>query len=107
MRVAGRRGGDMQFDIEDVPDRGRYEARDDGRVAGFAEYQLSGPVIVFTHTEVDDAYEGQGVGGALVRTSLDEARAAGRKVLPLCPFYRGWLERHPEYADLVHTGSPG
>ena len=94
------------MEVTDVPERARFEARDGKTVAGFAEYQLAGTLVVFTHTEVDPAYEGKGVGGRLVQTSLDEARQAGRRVLPLCPFYRSWLERHPEYADVVYSAPP-
>lgn len=83
----------------------RYEAWLDGELAGFAEYQLRPGSIVFTHTEVDDAFEGQGVGGALARGALDDVRAAGdRDVVPRCPFIKGYIDKHPEYADLVHRG---
>ena len=81
----------------------RYEAHIDGQLAGFAEYHLRSSSIVFTHTEVGDDFGGKGVGGALVRASLDEIRAAGvYDVVPICPFYKGWIEKHPDYADLVH-----
>jgi predicted GNAT family acetyltransferase len=84
----------------------RYEGRVDGGLAGFAEYQLTDQLIVFTHTEVDPSYEGQGVGSAIARWALDDVRAQGsRKVLPLCPFISGWIARHPDYADLVY-GAP-
>ena len=84
----------------------RYEAHLDGDLAGFAEYHLRGSSIVFTHTEVDPAFEGKGIGSALVRQSLDQIRAAGvYDVIPLCPFYKSWLEKHPDdYADLIHAG---
>ncbi|HEX4191181.1 MAG TPA: GNAT family N-acetyltransferase [Marmoricola sp.] len=82
----------------------RYEARIDGRLAGFAEYHLRGSSIVFTHTEVGDEFEGHGVAGSIARTSLDEIRAAGvYDVIPQCPFYAGWIGKHPDYADLVHV----
>lgn len=81
----------------------RYEAHIDGALAGFAEYHLRSSSIVFTHTVVDDAFEGHGVGGALVRKSLDEIRAAGvYDVIPQCKFYKGWIEKHPDYQDLIH-----
>ncbi|MFN8168690.1 MAG: GNAT family N-acetyltransferase [Candidatus Nanopelagicales bacterium] len=84
----------------------RYEGRVEGALAGFAEYQLTDQLVVFTHTEVDPAYEGQGVGSAIARWALDDVRAQGsRKVLPLCPFISGWIARHPDYADLVY-GAP-
>lgn len=80
----------------------RYEARLDGELAGFADYQLASGLIVFTHTEVDPAFEGQGVGSRLAQGALDDVRAGGdRKVLPLCPFIKGWIARHPAYQDLV------
>ncbi len=90
--------------VTDNPAESRYEARVDGELAGFAAYQLADDLIMFTHTEVDDAFEGQGVGGALARGALDAVRADGtRQVLPRCPFIRGWIERHPDYQDLVDS----
>ncbi len=81
----------------------RYEAYVDGELAGSAYYELDDKRIVFTHTEVDDRFEGKGVGSALARFALDDVRASvGRRVVPRCPFIKGWIERHPEYADLVH-----
>jgi predicted GNAT family acetyltransferase len=64
--------------------------------------------VIFTHTQVEDAYEGHGVGSALARFALDDVRASGtRKVLPLCPFIKGWIEKHPDYADLVADPASG
>lgn len=85
----------------------RFEARVDGELAGFAEYVLEGEsVIIFTHAEVDDAFEGKGVAGALARFALDDVRADGaRRVVPRCPFIRAWIEKHPDYQDLVAAGS--
>jgi uncharacterized protein len=70
-------------------------------VAGFADYQLSPGEILFTHTEIDDAYEGKGLGSVLVRHALDDARERGLAVLPMCPFVRGWIGKHEDYLDLV------
>lgn len=92
--------------VRDVPDEKRYEALVDGEVAGFAEYLNAGSLTVFTHTEVGSAYEGRGIGGALARFGLDDARAKGREVLPLCPFIKGWIDRHPDYADLLYRSKP-
>lgn len=89
------------------PDQHRYEATVDGAVAGFAAYQLTDELVVFTHTEVDPAYEGQGIGSALARFALDDVRRDGRrKVLPLCPFVREWIGRHGDYLDLVYGAPP-
>lgn len=84
----------------------RYEARVDGELVGAAYYDAADDLIVFTHTEVDDAYEGKGVGSALARFGLDDVRADGtRRVLPLCPFIKEWIGKHPDYSDLVY-GAP-
>ena len=88
------------------PDKHRYEAHLDGELAGFAEYQLTDQLIVFTHTEVKPRFEGKGVGSALAKFGLDAVRAEGvRQVLPLCPFIKSWIHRHPAYADLLY-GAP-
>jgi predicted GNAT family acetyltransferase len=97
----------MDVEVVDQPDRRRYVAVLDGEQAGFVSYRRDGDRIVFLHTEVDDRFEGRGVGSALVRRSLEAARAAGRTVVPRCPFYRAWLDRHPGYADLLDTGAGG
>lgn len=86
--------------IQDNPDRHRYEARRGDEVLGFAAYEKTDQLIVFTHTEVDPSLEGQGVGGQLVRGALDHVRTLGLPVLPICPFVQAWMSRHPDYADL-------
>jgi predicted GNAT family acetyltransferase len=81
----------------------RYLAAVDGQVIGEAEFLLTPDLIVFTHTMIDPSFDGQGIGSALVRWALDDARSRGYSVLPTCPFVRGYLDRHAEeYADLVH-----
>ena len=91
-----------QVEVTDNEAEKRYEARVDGELAGAAYYDTADDLIVFTHTEVDDAYEGQGVGSTLVRAALDDVRADGRrKVVARCPFIKGWIDRHPAYQDLL------
>lgn len=87
--------------IQDRPELEYYEISVDGRRAGLAAYELVDGVISFTHTEVDDAYEGQGLGSRLARYALDDARTRGLQVRPLCPFIKTWIRRHEDYADLV------
>lgn len=89
--------------VQDVPDRSRYEATVGGDLAGFAVYRDQQGARVFTHTEVLDAHEGQGVGSALARHALDEAKAAGRPVVALCPFIAAYIHRHPDYEGLIDT----
>lgn len=94
--------GGVQFTVTDMPERERFEARDEaGEIAGVVTYQLSGNIMVYTHTEVDAEYEGRGVGSTLARVVMDDARSKGRTVVPLCPFLADWLEKHPEYNDIV------
>ncbi len=84
-------------------DAHRYEAHLEGERVGLAEYQLTDQLVVFTHTEVEDRCEGMGVGSALARVGLDDVRAEGtRKVLALCPFIAEWIDRHPDYQDLLY-----
>jgi uncharacterized protein len=92
----------METEVRDAPGRGRYEIYADGELAGFAEYMDSDGTRVFTHTEIDEAYEGQGLGGILVRFALDDADSHALSIVPLCPFVHHTVEQHPEYQSLVN-----
>jgi len=83
------------------PEELRYEAWVEGRLAGSAFYTEHGDRLAFTHTEVDPQFEGRGVGSALARGALTDARNTGRKVVPLCPFIASYIAKHPDYDDLV------
>ena len=87
--------------VSDNVDRQRYDVFVDGAPAGFAVYRDEPGRRVMTHTEIDDRFEGQGVGGHLARAALDDIRSRGLGVTPQCPFIRAYIDRHPEYADLV------
>lgn len=87
--------------VADNPEASRFEITVDGALAGFAEYRLNGPGISFTHTEIDPAFGGRGLGSTLVKAALDAARDAGLSVLPFCPFVQRYIERHADYLDLV------
>ena len=95
---------DTAVEVRDSPDESRFEAYVDGRLAGYSAYILSRGTLNFVHTEVDDAYEGQGLGSKLARGALDDARARHLAVVPLCPFIADYIERHPEYEELVAPG---
>lgn len=87
--------------VTDNAERERYEIHVDGSLAGFAEYRGHTDTRTFTHTEVDERYEGQGIGSTLVRGALEDTREKGLHAIPMCPFVRAYLGRHPEYVDLV------
>jgi len=91
----------MDIEIVDVPEAHRYEARVGGEVAGLVAYRRRPDAIVLVHTEVDGAYEGKGVGGALAKGVLDRIRADGEKIIPQCPFIAAYIRRHPAYRDLI------
>ena len=87
--------------VRDNPDRRRFEIDlGDGSLA-IAEYTLPAGKIMFTHTEVPEAHEGQGIGTTLIRHALGEARARGLKVIPICPFFAAYMKKHPEVQDLL------
>lgn len=89
-------------EVRHNPEETRYEAWLEGQLAGFAVYEKRDATVVFVHTEVDDAFGGRGVGGALAKGALDDVRTQdGADVVPQCPFIRGYIDKHPEYADLV------
>lgn len=90
--------------VADNPDQRRYEIRVDGELAGFAQYKAKPGQLAFTHTEIDDRFEGQGLGGTLVAFALGDAHERGLAVLPFCPFVRAYIQRHREYVDLVPEG---
>ena len=101
--MAGNANADSpDTSVTDVPSRQRFEARTgDGNTVGILTYEREGEVVVFSHTEVEDDYEGGGVGSQLARVALDQVRTEGLKVDPKCPFLRDWIDRHEDYQDLV------
>lgn len=91
----------MEIDVTNHPERDRYEVRADGRLAGFATYR-SGPAgVAVLHTEVFPEFGGRGIGSRLVLGALDDIRARGLRVIPVCPFVTDTIRRNPGYADLV------
>jgi predicted GNAT family acetyltransferase len=90
-----------QIVITDAPERKRFEATVDGELAGFLTYRSRQGLLALIHTQVEDRFEGRGLGGRLARFALDQAREQGVEVLPFCPFVNGWMKRHREYVDLV------
>jgi predicted GNAT family acetyltransferase len=84
----------------DDPAASRFMVEADGKVAELV-YQLEGDRLLLIHTGVPRALEGRGFGGKLVAAAMDEAKRRGLTVVPLCPFARGWLVRHPDVAATV------
>jgi predicted GNAT family acetyltransferase len=90
-------------EVTDNRERSRYEVHVDGTLAGVIVYRAGSgsDVVTMVHTEIEPAFEGHGVGSTLAAGALDDVRTRGLKARPLCPFVAAYIERHPEYADLV------
>jgi uncharacterized protein len=82
-------------------EKSRYEAWSGEALAGVAEYRERGDRTVFTHTEVDSAFEGKGIAKALIAAALDDVVQRGRVIVPLCPFVASYLRKHTEYEPHV------
>lgn len=88
------------FQVRDNPDKHRFEI-DLGDAVAIAEYNLLSHAIMFTHTEVPEAYEGRGIGTKLIEHALGEARRRGLQVIPICPFFAAYMQQHAEVQDLL------
>ena len=101
MTAASNAAETMSVAIADAPERERYEIYVDGELAGFTEYKARPGIIAFIHTEVDEGFQGRGLGDRLIAYALDDARKRELAVLPFCPFVRSFIQSHPDYVDLV------
>ncbi len=90
----------MNDTVSDNPAQHRFELAVDGHVAA-SYYEIADGVITFVHTEVPPELGGKGIGSKLIKGALDQVRAGGLKVIAQCPFVKAYIEKHPEYADLL------
>jgi uncharacterized protein len=86
--------------VTDNQDGSRLEIKADGELAELV-YRTRAGRLILIHTEVPEALGGRGLGGELVRAAIRKATAEGMTLVPLCPFARSWLERHPDEAKSV------
>lgn len=93
--------GDEQISVREAPEQKRFEIHVGDKLAGFTVYRQQPGRFTFTHTEIDDAFGGRGLGSVLIKQTLDEMRSRGVEVIPVCPFVRRYISRHTEYLDLV------
>ncbi|WP_257032942.1 MULTISPECIES: GNAT family N-acetyltransferase [unclassified Streptomyces] len=87
--------------VERADDRNRYEILVDGELAGFTEYRDHEEQRVFYHTEIDEAFAGRGLASVLVQEALTDVRAAGKRIVPVCPYVAKFLLKHEEFGDLT------
>jgi len=103
--VRTRDGRPIEFTRDDT--LRRYLAWVDGAEAAFAEYLLTDDLVIFNHTVTQARFEGQGVASQLVKWALEDVRDSARRMLPVCPFVQGYVERHAaEYSDLIYHAEP-
>ncbi|MGW4823860.1 GNAT family N-acetyltransferase [Streptomyces sp. NPDC004227] len=84
----------------------RYEILVDGKRAGLTAYRDRGEQRVFYHTEIDDAFAGQGLASRLVQEALTDVRESGKRIVPVCPYVAKFLKRHEEFADITDPVTP-
>jgi len=93
--------GEPAVEIRQDAAAGRFHVVVDGVVAGFADYRDADGVREFPHTVVEPEYGGRGLAGRLVGTALDATRDEGLRIRPTCSYVAAYVDKHPEYADLV------
>jgi predicted GNAT family acetyltransferase len=96
-----------QITVADNAGEARYEIHSDGELAGFVTYRLKTGLIELVHTEIEEEFEGHGLGSRLISFALDDARKRNLAVLPFCPFVNDYIQRHRQYVDLVPEGRRG
>jgi predicted GNAT family acetyltransferase len=97
----------VDVSVRNAPAEQRYEAHVGDVLAGFTRYRRVDGTVVFTHTEVDPRFEGEGVGSTLIRDALDDVRRQGRTVVPRCQFVAAYIDKHRDsYGDLVAAEGP-
>ena len=85
---------------------GRYDITVDGELAGFTVFIDRGEQRIFPHTELDEKFAGRGLSGILVHDALEDTRAAGKRVVPVCPLVAKYISKHPEVQDLADPVTP-
>lgn len=92
--------------IAHAPDRSRYEISLDGEPAGFTVYLDRDGQRIFYHTEIDERFGGKGLAGALVAYALGDARDAGWRIVPVCPYVARWVKNHHDVDDALDPVRP-
>lgn len=92
--------------VANITERKRYEIGVGGQTAGSARYVDTGNQRIFYRTEVDDKFARHGLGGRLASAALDDTRAAGKRVVALCPFVAAYVDRHEDYDDILDPVTP-
>ncbi|WP_246459415.1 GNAT family N-acetyltransferase [Streptomyces himalayensis] len=92
--------------VERIDARHRYAILVDGKTAGFTAYRDRDGQRVFFHTEIDDAFAGQGLASLLVHEALTDVRNSGKRIVPVCPYVAKYLTKHDEFTDITDPVTP-
>lgn len=92
--------------VRNAPEANHYELTVNGEHAGLAAYADAGDQRIFHHTEVDEKFGGRGLAGVLVGAALTDTRAAGKRAVPTCSYVARYIEKHPEFGDIVDAATP-
>ncbi|MFD7997964.1 GNAT family N-acetyltransferase [Streptomyces mirabilis] len=92
--------------VQRVDTKHRYEIVVDGQTAGLTAYRDRDGQRVFYHTEINDAFAGRGLASLLVQQALTDARASGKRIVPVCPYVAKFLKKHDEFADMTDPVTP-
>lgn len=93
---------DLEITLEEGESGGRYFYREGDNLAEMTFSSAGHSLMIIDHTGVPDVFRGRGIGLALVSRAVEDARAAGKKIVPLCPFAAAQFRRHPEWADVLN-----
>ncbi|WP_305094257.1 GNAT family N-acetyltransferase [Prescottella sp. R16] len=88
------------------PEQLRYEIRVGDEPAGFTQFVDDGARRIFFHTEIDERFAGRGLASTLIRAALADTTTHGKRIVPLCPFVAGFVEKHDDFADFVDPVTP-
>ncbi|MBP2454890.1 GNAT family N-acetyltransferase [Mycolicibacterium lutetiense] len=93
-------------EVRNIPEARHYEITVDGEHAGLAAYIDSGDQRIFHHTEIDEKFGGRGLAGELVSAALADARAAGKRIVAVCPFVVKYVKTHHDFDDILDPATP-
>ncbi|MGA5545444.1 GNAT family N-acetyltransferase [Mycobacterium sp. NPDC051198] len=93
-------------EVRNIPEARHYEITVDGEHAGLAAYVDSGDQRIFHHTEIDDEFGGRGLAGELVTAALADARAAGKRIVAVCPYVKKYVQKHHDFDDILDPITP-
>ena len=101
MSAAAGEGSKFVVEREDGPAKGRYVIRHEGHEAEMTYSKAGAKLVIIDHTGVPEALNGLGLGALLVKRGVEDARKEGKKIIPLCPFAKAYIGKHPELQDVL------